>query len=119
MICGFIFVAGVVAGVLVYRWVLRERLKFQLDAIAELGFLRMREGISLLQLAESWLGDTTVTVDRCAEELREWVTELAADCDKAEQEERAGKVHSLGPLYDTAINAARQELRKLIGVSQR
>ena len=70
---------------------------------------------TLLQLVEEWRRmDLTSPV--CADELEAWVRELAGELDKAEADQQAGRVGSLGPLYDTGINVGRATIRGLLGV---
>ena len=83
---------------------------------------------TLLQLVEEWrLQAASLSMGRlggplaarkleCANELEAWVRELAGELDKAEADQQAGRVGSLGPLYDTGINVGRATIRGLLGV---
>ncbi len=79
--------------------------------------------ISLKQLEEKWreVSDKNAAKDAfdCAEELAAWRKEVLANLSEVEREQRQGALMglmSMGPLYDTAINVARQEIRELLGV---
>ena len=83
---------------------------------------------TLLQLVEEWrkrqrsidanrASFSSGTFGENANELEAWARELAGELDKAEANQKANRVGTLGPLYDVGINVARQEIRGLLGVS--
>ena len=75
----------------------------------------MSERWDLTKLAVSWMEDDTVTTERCATELLDWVREVLAGIQDAERIEEAGKAITLGPLHSAGIAQARDEIRKMLG----
>ena len=65
---------------------------------------------TLLQLAEEWRtdfrenpgGSADCASSGCADELEAWVRELASELDKAEADQKASRVMSLGPLSEAS-----------------
>ena len=64
----------------------------------------------LTQLSAAELGRKVAAREVSATEVAE------AFLDKAEADQQAGRVGSLGPLYDTGINVGRATIRGLLGV---
>ena len=83
---------------------------------------------SLWQIVEQWPHDRDyfgesgstagvlclISCRRC--QVEKWLADIAADLDGSEKAQREHRVGTLGPLYDTGINVAREEIRNLLGV---